>query len=513
MTAANAVAAEWTKLRTVRGWRVAAVLAVVLTVLFAYLVGNGANSGVCAPQRSGAERCGVGHPFVPTGPNGEAVTDSYYMAARQLTGDGTITTRVTGLTGVTSSAPANAAPSLSRTRPGLAAWSKAGLIITAGTRPGAPYAAVMATARHGIRFQDQYTHDRSGPSGSPTTGTPSWLRLTRTGARVTAYDSANGTTWHELGSTTLGGLRSTATVGLFVASPATQAGLATMATGTFDHVTLSGRASSQRWQGTAIGESHSQFYPVLGQGAYHRDGDVFSIRGSGDIGPAITATGDTAATILTQALIVTLIVIVLLAATFITSEYRRGLIRTTLSATPSRGRVLAAKAAVIAGATFVVGTIATAIAVPLGEHLLSHNGNFMYPTDLATQLRVILGSGAMLALCGVAVLAIGGLLRRTSGTVLMCIVVFVLPPIIAAPFISTGTNGSSPAWVEWLLRLTPAAGLSVVTSLPHSAIVSYPYTIANGYLPLSPAAGLGVVALWAIALSSLALVRMKRSDA
>ena len=209
--------------------------------------------------------------------------------------------------------------------------------------------------------------------------------------------------------------------------------------------------------GTAIGESHSQFYPVLGHGAYHRDGGVFSIRGSGDIGPAITASGDTAATILTQALIVTLIVIVLLAATFITSEYRRGLIRTTLSATPSRGRVLAAKAAVIAGATFVVGTIATAIAVPLGEHLLSRNGNFMYPTDLATQLRVILGSGAMLALCGVAVLAIGGLLRRTSGTVLMCIVVFVLPPIIAAPFISTGTNGSGPAWVEWLLRLTPAA--------------------------------------------------------
>ena len=513
MTTANAIAAEWTKLRTVRGWRVAAVLAVLLTVLFAYLVGNGANSGVCTPQPSGAERCGVGHPFVPSGPDSEAVADSYYVAARQLTGDGTITTRVTGLTGATSSGPGNAAPSLSRTRPGLAAWAKAGLIITAGTRPGAPYAAVMATAGHGVRFQYQYTHDRSGPSGSPTTGTPSWLRLTRTGARVTAYDSANGTTWHKLGSTTLTNLRSTATVGLFVTSPATRAGLATMATGTFDHVTVSGHASSDRWHGIAIGESHSQFYPVLGDGAYHRDGGVFSIRGSGDIGPAITATGDSAATILTQALIVTLIVIVLLAATFITSEYRRGLIRTTLSATPSRGRVLAAKAAVIGAATFAVGTIATAIAVPLGEHLLSHNGNFMYPTDLATQLRVILGTGAMLALCAVAVLAIGALLRRTSGTVLLGIVVFVLPPIIAAPFISTGTSGSGPVWVEWLLRLTPAAGLSVVTSLPHSAIVSYRYTISNGYLPLSPVAGLGVVALWAIALSSLALVRMKRSDA
>ena len=513
MTATNAIAAEWTKLRSVRGWRAAAVLGVLLTVLLAYLVGNGTNSGVCTPQHSGPERCGVGHPFVPTGPNGEAVADSYYLVARELTGDSTITTRVTGLTGVTSTAPADAAPSLSRTRPDLAAWSKAGLIITANTRPGAAYAAVMATAKHGIRFQYQYTHDLSGPSGSPTPGTPSWLRLTRTGTRVTAYDSANGTTWHELGSTTLSELRSTATVGLFVTSPANRGGLATMATATFDHVTLSGHASSDRWHGTAIGEGHSQFYPVLGHGAYHRDGGVFSIRGSGDVGPAITASGDTAATILTQALIVTLIVIVVLAATFITSEYRRGLIRTTLSATPSRGRVLAAKAAVIGGATFVFGTIATAIAAPIGEHLLSRNGNFMYPTDLVTQLRVVLGTGAMLALCGVAVLAIGALLRRTSGTVLLGIVVFVLPSIIAAPFISTGTDGSGPAWVEWLLRLTPAAGLSVVTSLPHSAIVSYRYTINNGYLPLSPAGGLGVVALWAIVLSSLALVRMKRSDA
>jgi ABC-type transport system involved in multi-copper enzyme maturation permease subunit len=513
MTAMDAMAAEWTKLRTVRGWRAAAVLAVLLTVLFAYLVGDGATSGVCTAQPSGAERCGVGHPFVPTGPNGDAVADSYYLVARQLTGDGTITTRLTGLTGVTSSGPANAAPSLSRTRPGLAAWSKAGLIITDDTRPGAPYAAVMVTAGHGVRFQYQYTHDLSGPSRPPATGTPRWLRLTRTGPRVTAYDSANGTTWHELGSTTLSDLHSTAAVGLFVASPATRAGLATMATGTFDHVMVSARTSSDRWHGAAIGERHSQFYPVLGYGAYHRNGEVFSIRGSGDIGPAITATGDTAATILTQALIVTLIVIVVLAATFITSEYRRGLIRTTLSATPSRGHVLAAKVAVIGVATFVVGAIATAIAVPLGEHLLSHNGNFMYPTDLATQLRVILGAGAMLALCAVAVLAIGALLRRTSGTVLLGIVVFVLPLIIAAPFISTGSNGSGPAWVEWLLRLTPAAGLSVVTSLPHSALVSYPYTINNGYLPLSPAGGLGVLALWTIALSSLALVRIKRSDA
>src|SRR6202012_1047024 len=108
-----------------------------------------------------------------------------------------------------------------------------------------------------------------------------------------------------------------------------------------------------------------------------------------------------------------------------------------------------------------------------------HNGNFMYPTGAGTEARVILGAAALLALCAVAVLAIGAVLRRTSGTVLIGSVVFVLPAIIVAPYLSTGTTGATPAWVQWLLRLTPAAGLSGVTSLPRSAVVRYHYTNNN----------------------------------
>ena len=44
---------------------------------------------------------------------------------------------------------------------------------------------------------------------------------------------------------------------------------------------------------------------------------------------------------------------IVIAAMFITAEYRRGLIRTTLAASPRRGRVLAAKAVVIGAVTFV----------------------------------------------------------------------------------------------------------------------------------------------------------------
>jgi hypothetical protein len=145
----DAFRAEWTKFRTVRGWVIAVTLAAVVVVLFAYLTANGQHSGVCAPGPAGGgtqqPQCGSGHPDVPVGPDGEAVADSYYLVGRQLRGNGTITARVTSLTGVTSSGPSNAAPSLARTRSGLGAWSKAGVIITASSRQGSPYAAVMAT--------------------------------------------------------------------------------------------------------------------------------------------------------------------------------------------------------------------------------------------------------------------------------------------------------------------------------------------------------------------------------
>ena len=50
-----------------------------------------------------------------------------------------------------------------------------------------------------------------------------------------------------------------------------------------------------------------------------------------------------------------MIVVIVLAAMFVTAEYRRGLIRTTLAASPRRGRLLAAKALVIGLVTFVAG--------------------------------------------------------------------------------------------------------------------------------------------------------------
>ena len=52
---------------------------------------------------------------------------------------------------------------------------------------------------------------------------------------------------------------------------------------------------------------------------------------------------------------------------FMTAEYRRGLIRVTLAASPRRGRVLAAKAVVIAAVAFAAGLVGAAVVVTEGS--------------------------------------------------------------------------------------------------------------------------------------------------
>src|ERR1700722_1164642 len=100
---------EWTKFRPVRGWMIALIVAAVLCVTFAFLTSNGKHEGICAgppPPGSSANspgaNCQSGHPFVPTGPNGEPVADSYYYVDQPLEGNGTITAEVTSLSGLIS---------------------------------------------------------------------------------------------------------------------------------------------------------------------------------------------------------------------------------------------------------------------------------------------------------------------------------------------------------------------------------------------------------------------------
>ena len=81
------VHAEWTKLRTVRGWVLGLAAAALVMVAFGLLPGMHGSCG----QNGPASACSV-----PLGPGREPVSDSYYLVHQRLTGNGTRATMAGG---------------------------------------------------------------------------------------------------------------------------------------------------------------------------------------------------------------------------------------------------------------------------------------------------------------------------------------------------------------------------------------------------------------------------------
>ncbi len=508
--------AEWTKLRTVRAWMVTAVVAAPVLVLFSWFTANGNHASVCSGPPPGTCH---GQPPLPVGPGGEAVADNFYFVHRPLDGDGRITVRVTSLIGRVSTgrhAVRSGSDPLATTRPGLAPWAKAGVMVTPSLTPGSAYAAVMVTGTHGVRMQDDYTHDTQGRLGAVSKTSPRWLRLTRSGDTLTGAESTDGAHWTTISTAHLAGLPTTVQVGLVVTSPtivtSSEAIESSYATAAFDHLGLDGAqpgagSSGAPWIGADVGGQPD--YPVLAPGSYHQAGGRFTVSGSGDIAPAVPGAGSGASTGTTGLIgaFAALIVVAVVGALFITAEYRRGLIRTTFSATPARGRVLAAKALVVAAVTFVPGLVGAIVAVGVSRRVLVHNGNALYPITTATEIRVIVGTAALIAVTSVLALAVGAILRRSAGAVAFVTVAMVVPLILAL------TPGLSGGIGEWLLRLTPAAGFAVQQQLTRYPQVANAYTPINGYFPLAPWAGFGVLCAWTLLALILARVLLRRRSA
>jgi ABC-type transport system involved in multi-copper enzyme maturation permease subunit len=511
--------AEWTKFRTVRGWVIGMVVAVVVAAGIGLLT-TGSTSSYCQHVGGGPARSGASClPPFSLGPGGEPVTDSFYFVRQPLTGNGSITVRVTSLTGLLPPANGPQGPGPGDTRPGLEPWAKAGIIIKQDLNQGSRYAAMMVAADHGVRMQWNYTADTPGLSGAAGQKSPRWLRLTRSGDVITGYDSADGTRWTAVGTVTLSGLPRVVQAGLFAASPdytvvsqsfggtSSTGGGPTQATAVIDHVSRSGGWQNGTWTGEYIGAAEAP-----SGGGYHQAGSRFTVTGSGDIAPIAEGHGgplDPALTV-TDYLLGTfagLIAIAVVATMFITAEYRRSLIRATLAASPRRGRVLAAKAIVIGAVSFVAGLAGAAAAVLIGAAITHARGYYEFPVPWPTELRVIIGTGALLAVSAVLALAVGTVVRRSAAAVVIVIVTIVLPYFLAvASVLPLGVS-------DWLLRITPAAGFAVQQAYPQYAQVTALYSPLSGYFPLASWAGFAVLCAWAAVALAGAAFLLRRRDA
>ncbi len=515
---------EWTKFRTVRGWVIGMLLAGVLTVFVGLFVA--ASSGIGCQTAGGAPRTGKAClPYVPHGPGGEVVTDSFNFAHKTLTGNGTITARVASFSGQHANlnghpVQAGSGPDM---LPGLMPWSKAGIIIKEGLHQGSAYAAMMVTGSNGVRMQYNYTNDTAGLPGNVSAVHPRWLRLTRSGDTITGYDSTDGTHWTEVGTARLSGLPATVQVGMFATSPNyvftarsfggnSNQGGPSQATGVFDDVRVA--PAGGRWADAMVGGGGPAGQPRASGGGtpgFTQAGATYTLTGSGDIAPVVPGPASALPTVTVEQSLagafIGLIAIVVVAAMFFTAEYRRGLIRTTLTATPRRGQVLAAKAIVAGVVAFVLGLVAAAVAIGLGVPMERSKGQVVLPVSGLTEVRVVVGTAALLAVAAVFAVALGAAVRRSAAAITIAIVTVVMP------FLLTALNVFPPGVGAWLLRLTPAAGLAIQQSIPRYPQVTTVASPAGGYYPLPPIAGFAVLCAWAAAALALAFVLLRRRDA
>jgi ABC-2 type transport system permease protein len=125
------------------------------------------------------------------------------------------------------------------------------------------------------------------------------------------------------------------------------------------------------------------------------------------------------------------LVIAVLGAMVITSEYSTGMIRTSLTVQPRRGVLYAAKALVFAAVALVISLVTAFIAFFVAQALFSGTG---VSATLSTPhaLQAVIGGALLVSLAAMFAYGLGGILRHTAAAVATSIgVLFVLPIIVS----------------------------------------------------------------------------------
>jgi len=178
-------------------------------------------------------------------------------------------------------------------------------------------------------------------------------------------------------------------------------------------------------------------------------------------------------------------VVAILAVLPICNEYSTGMIRVTLAAMPRRAVVVAVKAAIVSGMVLAAGTVAVLACVLAGRLILPGHGfspaRGFPPLSLADGPTLRAAAGSVLYLGLIALLSVGvaAIVRDSAVTIGAVLGLLYLFPVIAT-FVGNMT------WHNRLERYTPLAGLNIQA------------TTGLRSLPISPWAGLGVLAVWAM---------------
>jgi ABC-2 type transport system permease protein len=194
-------------------------------------------------------------------------------------------------------------------------------------------------------------------------------------------------------------------------------------------------------------------------------------------------------------------VVAILAVLVVGNEYSTGMIRVTLTATPRRLCVLAAKAALAGGLALAAGAVAVLASVLAGRLILpghgftpAHGYQLLSLGD-GPVLRAACGSVLYLTLIALLSLGIATAVRDSAVAIGGVLALLYLFPLVSAVV-------TNQHWQRHLEQIGPmTAGLYIQA------------TVGVHTLPLTPWQGLGVLALWPAGALILGALLLRFRDA
>lgn len=198
-----------------------------------------------------------------------------------------------------------------------------------------------------------------------------------------------------------------------------------------------------------------------------------------------------------------LAVIMVLAALAVTTEYRFGTIRTTFQAVPNRTAALAAKTAVVAILSLVIGEV---VAFASWGVSLLLRPEFDLALNSTAEWINVAGVGPIYALAAVVAMAVGILVRHSAGAISLLMIYSLA--------------------VESLVQLIPNVGDDIYKWMPFN--VAHKFVTGDGASnagraaeagaplstsPLSPGWALAYFAAFALVLLGIAIATARRRDA
>ncbi|GAA4198969.1 ABC transporter permease [Actinocatenispora rupis] len=191
-------------------------------------------------------------------------------------------------------------------------------------------------------------------------------------------------------------------------------------------------------------------------------------------------------------------VIVVLAVLAITEEYGTGMIRTSFAAVPRRITVLGAKAAAVAALTLAAGAVAVAGSLVAGRlvrpgGLGADHGSVLGWFTHGPTSRAAAGSVLYLVLVALLALGIATAVRDTAVSIGVVLAVLYLPTLLAR-----AVGDPLRRHIEQVAPMTAGLAVQATTNLTK--------------LPISPWAGIGVLAAWAAGALLLACLLLRHRD-